>query len=340
MARDGPAVTWPELFEAQVVRVPGAPAVVHGGVRLSYAGLNERANRLARYLVSLGAGPGRLVAVAVPRSAEMIVAVLAVLKSGAAYVPVDPAYPADRIGFMLADTCPVAVLTMAGAGRGLPGGFPLVVLDDPVTGAAVGGVAGGDLAGAERAGRLRLLDPAYVIYTSGSTGRPKGVVVEHRSLTDLVSWVSVQFSAGELSRVLASTSLSFDFSVFEVLAPLASGGCVEVVRNVLALADEFADPSGRMISGVPSAISHAVTTAPVSVRARTVVLGGEVFTPRALSVIRATWPGARVVNIYGPTETTVYATSWSSSDEADQVPTIGRPTGNTRTFVLADDLGL
>src|SRR3984957_10945670 len=341
MARDGPAVTWPELFEAQVVRVPGAPAVVHGGVRLSYAGLNERANRLARYLVSLGAGPGRLVAIAMPRSAEMIVAVLAVLKSGAAYVPVDPAYPADRIGFMLADTCPVAVLTMAGAGRGLPGGFPLVVLDDPVTVAAVGGLAGGDLAGAERAGRLRLLDPAYVIYTSGSTGRPKGVVVEHRSLTDLVSWVSVQFSAGELSRVLASTSLSFDFSVFEVLAPLASGGCVEVVRNVLALADEFDDPaSGRMISGVPSAISHVVSTSEVGVRARTVVLGGEVFTPRALSVVRATWPGARIVNIYGPTETTVYVTSWSSGDEADQVPTIGRPSGNTRAFVLDGRLGV
>src|ERR1700722_11336199 len=148
MARDGPAVTWPELFEAQVVRVPGAPAVVHGGVRLSYAGLNERANRLARYLVSLGAGPGRLVAVAVPRSAEMIVAVLAVLKSGAAYVPVDPAYPADRIGFMLADTDPVAVLTTVLAGQGLPDGSPQVTLDEPAIVAAVSRLAGGGPGGA------------------------------------------------------------------------------------------------------------------------------------------------------------------------------------------------
>ncbi len=341
-AREIPEATLPELFEAQAKRTPYAAAVTCGSITLSYAELDERGNRLARHLIGLGAGPEQLVAIAMPRSADMIVAVLAVLKTGAAYVPVDPSYPPDRIGYMLTDTDPVAVLTTAGAGRSLPGGASQVVLDDPATMAAVGRLDGGGLAGRERrpAG-LRLSSAAYVIYTSGSTGWPKGVVVEHRSLTDLVSWVSVQFSAAELSKTLASSSLSFDFSVFEILAPLAWGGCVEVVRNVLALADEFDDPSsGRMISGVPSAISHAVTTSPIGVRARTVVLGGEVFTPRALSVIRATWPGARVVNIYGPTETTVYATSWSSSEEADQVPTIGRPTGNTRVLVLDDNLGL
>jgi non-ribosomal peptide synthetase component F len=116
---------------------------------------------------------------------------------------------------------------------------------------------------------------------------------------------------------------------------------VEIVRNVFALADEFEDPEHeRMISGVPSAISNVISTSKVGVRARTVVLGGEVFTPRALSLIRATWPAARVVNIYGPTETTVYVTSWSPVDEADLVPTIGRPNGNARLFVLDERLGL
>src|SRR5580658_404037 len=265
----------------------------------------------------------------------LVVAVLGVLKAGAAYVPVDPAYPADRVAFMLADAAPVAVLTTGAAGRDLPGGARLVVLDDPAVAAAVAGLDGGDLDGGPG-----LADPAYVIYTSGSTGRPKGVVVEHRNVTDLVSWVGVQFSAAERSRSLASTSLSFDFSVFEILAPLAWGGCVEVVRNVLALADRFGDPGcERMISGVPSAISHVLSTARVGVRARTVVVGGELFTARALAAVRAVWPGVRVVNIYGPTETTVYVTSWST-DGGGPVPTIGRPAGNTRVFVLDERLGL
>src|SRR5262249_15759842 len=123
-------------------------------------------------------------------------------------------------------------------------------LDDRAVGEMLEGLGGGNLTGVDRVVRAGLADAAYVIYTSGSTGRPKGVVVEHRSLTDLVSWVSSQFSAGELSRTLAASSLSFDFSVFEILAPLAAGGSVEVVRNVLALADEFGDPGcERMISG-------------------------------------------------------------------------------------------
>ena len=340
-SREVAEATWPELFQEQVRRVPDAPAVVSGGGAVSYAELNARANRLARFLVSRGAGPEDLVAIAMPRSVEMVVAVLAVLKAGAGYVPVDLAYPSDRISFMLAEACPVAVLTTMVAGRDLPDGAPRVALDDPATAVAVSRLDGTDLAAGERTAVLQPPSPAYVIYTSGSTGRPKGVVTEHRNLTGLVSWIGAQFSAGELSRTLAASSLSFDFSVFEILAPLACGGAVEIVRNVFALADEFEDPEHeRMISGVPSAISNVISTSKVGVRARTVVLGGEVFTPRALSLIRATWPGARVVNIYGPTETTVYVTSWSPVDEADLVPTIGRPNGNTRLFVLDERLGL
>ena len=332
--------TWPELFQDQVRRVPDAPALICGGA-VSYAELNARANRLARFLVSRGARPESLVAVAMPRSAEMVVALLAVLKAGAGYVPVDLAYPPDRISYMLAEARPVAVLTTMAAGRDLPDGASRVVLDDPATAAALSRLDGADLAAGERTGVLRPASTAYVIYTSGSTGRPKGVVTEHRNLTDLVAWMAAQFSAGELSRTLAASSLSFDFSVFEILAPLACGGAVEIVRNVLALADEFPDPGHeRMISGVPSAISNVISTSKVGVRARTVVLGGEVFTPRALALIRATWPGARVVNIYGPTETTVYVSSWSPADEADLVPSLGRPNGNSRLFVLDERLGL
>src|ERR1700721_1743764 len=137
-ARDIPGGTVPELFAAQAARTPDAPAIIFAGTQGSYAELNAHANRLARYLVSLGAGPERLVAVAMPRSADMIVAVLAVLKAGAAYVPVDPAYPADRIAFMLADAAPVAVLTTTAlAGLDLPGGVRRIVLDGAPTMAVV-----------------------------------------------------------------------------------------------------------------------------------------------------------------------------------------------------------
>jgi len=335
-AREVPELAWPELFQEQVARTPDVVAVIHHGTELTYAELNARANQLARYLRARGAGPERTVAIAVPRSAEMVVAVVAVLKTGAAYVPVDPGYPADRIAFMLAEAAPVAVVTTAATGRDLPGGAPQVALDDPATAAALSGQSRTDPAVAiAPSGR------AIVMYTSGSTGRPKGVMIEHGGLTDQVCWIGAEFSAAELSRMLASTSLSFDVSVFEILGTLAWGGTVEVVRNVLALADEFADPDSlRLVSGAPSAIAQVITTSKVGVRARTVVVGGEAFTARALAQIQATWPGARVVNIYGPTETTVYVTSWSSGREPGQVPTIGRPTGNTRTLVLDDRLQL
>src|SRR5579872_6964231 len=334
------AATWPELFQAQAARIPDAPAGICADERLSYAELNARANRLARYLIGLGAGPERLVAIAMPRSADMLVAMLAVLKAGAAYVPVDPAYPAERIAFMLADTSPVAVLTTAEAGRDLPGGTPRVTLDDPAIITAVRDLASDDLTVGERIAALVPASPAYVIYTSGSTGRPKGVIIEHRGLTSLIWWISIHFSATELSRTLAATSLNFDFSVIEILAPLALGGAVEVVPNVLALADKLEDPEcERLVTGVPSALSHVLGTAEVGVQARTVLVGGEAFSPRALSAVRATWPRARIVNLYGPTETTVCVTSWSPASEADLVPAIGRPIADARLFVLDDGLG-
>jgi acyl-coenzyme A synthetase/AMP-(fatty) acid ligase len=184
--------------------------------------------------------------------------------------------------------------------------------------------------------------PAYVIYTSGSTGRPKGVVIEHRSVVKLLAWARAEFTAADLATVLASTSLSFDVSVFEIFTPLTAGGSIEIVPSLLALADELGNPeSERMISGVPSAISHVMSTSTISVRARAVVLAGEQLTSGAFSDIRATWPGARIYNIYGPTETTVYVTSWSSGGAVGpgSVP-IGRPIWNTRALVLDERLRL
>ena len=300
-----PRVAVPELFGVQAARTPDAVAVVCGGVSLSYAELNARANRLARYLVGSGAGAERLVAVAVPRSAEMIVAVLAVLKAGAAYVPVDPGYPADRIGFMLADAAPVAVLTTSAVAGAVPGGVRRVVLDDPAIMAVVAGLDGTD-----PAVPVAMAGGAYVIYTSGSTGRPKGVVVEHRAMAGLLCWARAEFTAAELARVLVSTSLSFDVSVFEIFAPLLCGGTIEVAGDLLALAGGGTPWHGTLVSGVPSALSQVLAVPGAGARARTVVLAGEALTGRAAAAISAAVPGAEIRNIYGPTEATVYATAW------------------------------
>ncbi len=344
---DVPSAALPELFRDQVARTPDAIAVIHGDTKLTYAQISTNANQLARYLVSLGAGPERLVAIAMPRSADMIVAVLAVLKAGAAYVPVDPAYPADRIAFMLADAAPVAVLTttaMAGLdlpGAGNDGHCRRVVLDDPATVAAIASLGGEDLGG-EDLGGPAMASPAYVIYTSGSTGRPKGVLVEHRNLAGLLCWARAEFTAAELTKVLVSTSLSFDVSVFEIFTPLISGGTIEVVQDLLTLADS----DGRawdwsLISGVPSALSEVLSEVPsvpgANARARTVVLAGEALTARTVAAVGAALPGAEVRNIYGPTEATVYATAWRAGrpgKDPARNPPIGRPVSNTRALVL------
>jgi nonribosomal peptide synthetase DhbF len=347
VTRSVPATTVPQLFQEQVSRTPDAIAAICGPQAVSYAELSARANRLARFLVSRGAGPERLVAVAMPRSLDLLVAALAVLKSGAAYVPVDPAYPAERIAFMLADARPVAVLTTALVGQGLPDGAPQVALDDPEVLDAVSHLADGDLADEERPARLLPSSPAYVIYTSGSTGRPKGVVVEHRSVIGLLCWASAEFTAEELSKVLASTSLSFDVSVFEIFSPLVSGGSIEIVRDLLALADGGGESwHGSLISAVPSALSEVLSVHGTKARARTVVLAGEALTAHAVSAIRAALPGAAIRNIYGPTEATVYATAWragepgerSPDETADGPPPIGRPVWNTRAHILDDGL--
>ncbi|WP_432077241.1 AMP-binding protein, partial [Streptomyces wuyuanensis] len=335
-ARDVPHGTLPELFQAQAARTPDAPAVGSGGVGLSYAELNERANRLARHLVTCGAGPERFVAVALPRTADLVVALLAVLKSGSGYVPVDPEYPADRIAYMLTDTEPVLVLTDAATAALLPDydATPHLLVDAPDTLDAVAGRDGGDLGDGDRPSPLLPAHPAYVIYTSGSTGRPKGVVVEHRSVANLASWAADGLGADRLAEVCASTSLNFDVSVFEIIAPLLAGGRINVIRDLVAFGDDDTGDTPRpLVSGVPSVFSSLLDRAP-AVDAATVVMAGEAVSPIVAKKIRAAFPTARIANCYGPTEATVYATSWYTDAELPDALPIGRPVANTRVYVL------
>ncbi|MGW2595910.1 AMP-binding protein, partial [Streptomyces sp. NPDC001515] len=323
-----PGGVLPELFEAQVVRTPEAVAVVSGGVEVSYADLDARANRLARHLAALGVGPESFVGVCLERGVDSVVALLAVLKSGGAYLPIDPGYPAERIAYMLGDARPAVVLASAGTARAVPE-------SDATTVVAVDGLDLTALPAGPLGTRIRPEHPAYVIYTSGSTGRPKGVVVEHRSVAGLLGWAAREFGGEDFRRVLVSTSFNFDVSVFELFGPLVSGGTVEVVPDLLALADTDM-PVGdvSLVSGVPSAFAQMVAAGEIQARPRTVVLAGEALTADAVAGIRTTLPGARVANIYGPTEATVYSTAWYADDDVEGVVPIGRPISNARVYVL------
>ncbi|MFI1104555.1 amino acid adenylation domain-containing protein [Streptomyces melanogenes] len=333
-ARAVDSATLPQVLEARAARTPDAPAVTHDGTTLTHGELHRRANRLARLLVEHGAGPDTLVALALPRSTDMVVALLAVLKAGAAYVPVDVRYPAERVAHMLGDARPRIAVVSAGAAPDLPPGTHRLAVDEPSVRERAARLPDGDLSAAERTGPLLPRHPAYVIYTSGSTGVPKGVVVEHANAVAFVATVEDHFGPDGMADILASTSLSFDVSVFELLTTLALGGHLELVDDLFSVLERDSW-QGSLLSGVPSAVASVLAGGGTRLSARHVVLGGEAV-PRALvDELQERVPGCVVTNIYGPTEATTYATWWRSSDGPDtgEVP-IGRPVPNSRAYVL------
>ncbi|MDQ3762941.1 MAG: amino acid adenylation domain-containing protein [Actinomycetota bacterium] len=331
-----PHTSLPALFEAQVAATPDAVAVVFGDTALSYAQLNARANQLGYLLIARGIGPEQVVALALPRSPELIVAILAVVKAGAAYLPVDPDYPPARITFMLGDAQPVLVLTTA-----QPSGCvsddaapPRLVIDDPGTVTLLNRCPDHDPTDTDRTTPLTPTHPAYVIYTSGSTGRPKGVVVCHAGIPSLAAAQIERLKIDARSRVLQLASPSFDASVMELLMAFAAGAAL-VVPSAGPLAGEAL---GRVVAD--RNVSHALISpaalagAPPAGLAglETLVVGGEACSAELIS----RWScGRRMVNAYGPTETTVCATLSDQLSAAAQIPPpIGRPIANTRVFVL------
>ncbi|MFE1763839.1 amino acid adenylation domain-containing protein [Streptomyces angustmyceticus] len=343
--RDGtgrplPDLLVPQLIEARAAGAPGAPAVVCGAETVSYAGLNARANRLAHLLIARGAGPERVVALMVPRSVDMIVAVLAVLKSGAAYLPVDSAYPADRIRYLLDDARPSLVLTTTEALGSLPDSpdRARIVLDEAATVTALAARPATNPVDADRTAPLTARTPAYVIYTSGSTGAPKGVVVEHRGIPNLVLARIEPYAMGPGSRVLQFASLSFDAAMSEICTPLSAGACL--VLGPADMLDQVAElPALIRNHGVthatlpPAVLSRLAPDSLPSIR--TLTIAGEAAQPGLVSQ----WaPGRRMFNAYGPTETTVSCTMAGPLPAEGGVPSIGRPLPNTLTYVLDDGL--
>ncbi|WP_433893425.1 amino acid adenylation domain-containing protein [Streptomyces sp. CA-111067] len=334
-AREVPQGPLAELFEAQVARTPGSTALVSGEVSLTYAEFNDRANRLAHHLIEVGAGPEKLVALALPRDADLLVAVFAVLKAGAGYLPLDLGYPADRIAYMLQDAAPAVVLTSSATAGELPpeSTTRAVRIDAPEVRGRLAGLPSSNPTDEHRVAPLRVRNPAYVSYTSGSTGRPKGVLVQQESVANLADCAIQEFGPDRFGHLLFTTSLSFDISVFEIYGPLLCGGTVEVLPDLLALADQPADSPATMVGGVQSALLHLVAQGEITMSADTLVFSGEQVTAQAAGIAPA-FASVRVADIYGPTETTVYATMWASDDPITAAPPIGRPLSNTRVYVL------
>ncbi|MGP3953447.1 amino acid adenylation domain-containing protein [Streptomyces sp. 7N604] len=345
----GPGGSLPERFEAQVARSPHATAVESPDGPLTYAELNARANRMARYLIAQGVGPESLVAVAMPRSAHLVTALLAILKAGAGYVPVDPEYPADRIAYMLGDSRPARILTTRAQADGLPATMTgrAIVVDDPETASEPAGLSSGDVTAQERTAPLAPAHPAYVIYTSGSTGRPKGLAMPASAVANLLDWHEGALPGGPGTRVAQFTAVSFDVSVQEILSALLSGKtlvvCAEHVRRDPAELARWLRDERIQELYAPNLVIEAVCESVVAhglelPHLTDLVQAGEALTPHgAIRAFHSGHAGCRLHNHYGPAEThvvTAYQLPHAVAQWPASVPPIGTPIANTRIRLL------
>ncbi|MGC4987360.1 amino acid adenylation domain-containing protein [Streptomyces sp. DT193] len=330
-----PDVTMPELLAAQVARTPDATAVVCEDEVLSYAQFARRVDQLAAALRARGVACGDFVAVAVPRSVDLIVSLHAVMAVGAAYVPIDPEYPSERIGWILEDAAPTLLLTTAPVAAELPPApTPLLLLDEPLPllerDAAAPGPVGDP--------------PAYVIFTSGSTGRPKGVVVPHSAIVNRLLWMQDQYPIGPGDRVLQKTPSGFDVSVWEFFWALHAGAAIVVARpgghrDAAYLAEIIRAEHVTIAHFVPSMLRVFLEEpqAAECPELRHVFASGETLSPDVQDRFFAQLPQALLHNLYGPTEAAVDVTYWLCRPGTDTVP-IGRPVWNTQVFVLDQTL--
>ncbi|WP_143070918.1 amino acid adenylation domain-containing protein, partial [Streptomyces malaysiense] len=336
-----PDGTLPSLLAAQVERTPHAPALVCEDVELTYAELDEAANRLARHLIDQGVGAGHYVALYLPRSARLVIALLATLKAGAAYIPVDPAYPADRIAYMLRDAGPHLVLATGQTAATLPPQAARVIeLDDP---GVLSAVAGRSPRPPVHAYARHGASPALVIYTSGSTGEPKGVIETHAGMTNRFAWFHDRHPWRTGDTVCAKTSLSFLDGTSEILEPLLHGGTVviagpEQARSAPELARLIERHQVRRMTVVPSLLAELLESGLLGPAARraTWITSGEALPVRTARRFHELLPDARLLNFYGSSEASADSV-WTEIEPADTasgaVP-IGRPVGNTQVYVL------
>jgi amino acid adenylation domain-containing protein len=339
-------VTIPELFEAQAARTPRAVAAVCPDARLTYAELDQAACRLARFLASAGIGPEAVVGVVLPRTSQLIVALIAVLKTGAACLPVDPGYPRARTGLMLADAGCATVLTAGSCQECLPADMPQLVLDDPGVAAGIAEQHPGRLRDTDRTAPLTPAHPAYVIYTSGTTGTPKGVVVTHGSVASLFHahtrdlYRSAERAGRGRLRAALVASVSFD-TFWEPVLLMLAGHQLHLIgdqdrRDPEAVAAYAATHQIDFLNVTPSLFAELYAAwPPLQSWPLLVVLGGEQLARQDWDAL-ASIAGTRGYNFYGPTECTIDAVT--AQVTAGQQPVIGRPLHGVRAYVLDERL--
>jgi amino acid adenylation domain-containing protein len=328
--------TLPALIETQAARTPDDTALLFQDQELTYAELNGRANRLAHLLIGLGAGPESLIGIALERTPELVIALLAVLKAGAAYVPLDPKYPHARLSCMFADADPLVVLTSPGIKSSLPPDWipRTLILGSAEAESKLNREPSHDPADAERVAPLLPQHPAYIIYTSGSTGKPKGVQIQHSNAVTLSLWAGDVFTVEEWSGVLASTSIAFDLSIFELFATLIHGGMVILADSAIDLPHLPAREKIRLVNTVPSAARSLLELNGLPRGIVTVNLAGEALKNSLVQDLYRTGHVQRVYNLYGPSEDTTYSTFSFCPPGSDKQVMIGVPIWNTRGYVL------
>ncbi|WP_435592055.1 amino acid adenylation domain-containing protein [Nocardia sp. bgisy118] len=315
-----------ELFREQVRRTPTADALVVGEQVLSYAELDKRSDILASSLRAAGVVDGTLVGVCLEREAHLPVSILAVLKAGGAYVPLDPAYPESRIAQIVGDARPPVVLAQSSTQDLITAGTRRILLvDDPATVVADPAVS--------PAATVHEQSVAMVIYTSGSTGTPKGVRITHGNVRALLEWGRREFDPGDLAGTLASTSICFDLSVFELFLPLCTGGAVVLVPNVLLLPSAPGRDRVTLVNTVPSAMDALLRADGLPAGVRAVNLAGEPLPRTLVDRLHAQDSDRLVRNLYGPSEDTVYST-WARIPRGSGKPLIGVPVGGSQVYVL------
>jgi amino acid adenylation domain-containing protein len=331
-----------QLFEEQVERTPEAIAVKFEDQQITYRELNQRANQLAHQLMTLGIGPEKLVGVCIERSIEMVVGLLGILKAGGAYVPLDPAYPDVRLRFMVEDSQAFVLLTTEATIESrrsrMENGHSLFATLDPrlqIVSLDRDSVMVSQRNDKIAKSEVKSSNLAYIIYTSGSTGQPKGVAIEHRNAVNLLHWAKSVYKPTDLAGVLASTSICFDLSVFELFVPLSSGGKVILVENALSLR-ERKDRGITLVNTVPSLMGQVLALDRLPESIQVVNLAGEPLKSELVNHIYEQPGVQRVYDLYGPSETTTYSTF--TLRQANGPETIGHPVANTQIYILDGSL--